>query len=259
MVTYDIRKGVKKIKTKTALAISGAALAVTGLLMALVMPIAAHAVVPNNYTLFGDATLVHPGNNSLSAVQAIWSPSQPYGGIDYSIPAGLTVSGLNNLNTDFKFTAGTCSQGSPRFQINVLGKNVFVYLGPQFPGVTNPCAGATYSNSTNVIGPTSLVDATQLGNGYETWSAFQTQHSSDAVTGIQLVVDGFTTPYITAQFDNTTINTTTYTYEIPQPQSKDDCKNDGWRSLQDSNGNSFKNQGDCVSYVATHGKNKANG
>lgn len=167
----------------------------------------------DTFTLFGDATLIHPGEDSKTAVQLIWSPSQPFGGVDFSIPANLTVGQLNNLSTDFKFTQGTCSQGSPRFQINVNGGNVFVYLGPQFPSVTNPCAGATYSNSTNVIGPASLVDATQVGGTYETWSAFQASNGSAPVTGIQLVVDGFTTPYITAQFDNTQINADVFTYD----------------------------------------------
>jgi len=36
---------------------------------------------------------------------------------------------------------------------------------------------------------------------------------------------------------------------------KDDCKNGGWQSMIDNAGNSFKNQGDCVSYFATKGKN----
>ena len=36
---------------------------------------------------------------------------------------------------------------------------------------------------------------------------------------------------------------------------KDDCKNGGWESMIDNAGNSFKNQGDCVSYFATKGKN----
>ena len=205
-------------------------------------PEANKKVDTGSYTLFGDATLIHPGDNSPTAVQEIWSPSQPFGGVDYGLPAGLTVGGLNNLSTDFKFTQGTCSQGSPRFQINVDGGNVFAYLGPQFPSLTNPCAGATYSNSTNVISPASLVDATQVGGGYETWSAFQATHANDAVTGIQLVVDGFTTPYITAQFDNTQINNQTFTYETAES-----CKNGGWQSFTGPPG-PFKNQGDCVSY-----------
>jgi choice-of-anchor C domain-containing protein len=36
---------------------------------------------------------------------------------------------------------------------------------------------------------------------------------------------------------------------------KNDCKNGGWESMIDNQGNSFKNQGDCVSYFATKGKN----
>ena len=38
------------------------------------------------------------------------------------------------------------------------------------------------------------------------------------------------------------------------PQTKDDCKNGGWTRFH-IGGVTFKNQGDCVSYVATHGKN----
>jgi len=37
--------------------------------------------------------------------------------------------------------------------------------------------------------------------------------------------------------------------------TKDECKDDGWQSMIDNTGNSFKNQGDCVSYFATNGKN----
>jgi choice-of-anchor C domain-containing protein len=37
--------------------------------------------------------------------------------------------------------------------------------------------------------------------------------------------------------------------------TKNDCKDGGWVSMLDSQGNSFKNQGDCVSFFATGGKN----
>jgi choice-of-anchor C domain-containing protein len=37
--------------------------------------------------------------------------------------------------------------------------------------------------------------------------------------------------------------------------TKDDCKNGGWQTMIDTAGNSFKNQGDCVSFFATKGKN----
>ena len=37
----------------------------------------------------------------------------------------------------------------------------------------------------------------------------------------------------------------------PFPTSKDQCKNGGWRNYP-----GFKNQGQCVSYVATGGKHQ---
>jgi hypothetical protein len=33
---------------------------------------------------------------------------------------------------------------------------------------------------------------------------------------------------------------------------KDDCKKDGWKNLQDDDGNNFKNQGQCVSHTNHH-------
>jgi choice-of-anchor C domain-containing protein len=37
--------------------------------------------------------------------------------------------------------------------------------------------------------------------------------------------------------------------------TKSDCKDGGWQTMIDGAGNHFKNQGDCVSYFATGGKN----
>ena len=50
---------------------------------------------------------------------------------------------------------------------------------------------------------------------------------------------------------------TTYDFELtppppPMPTTKDQCKNGGWQNY----GTTFKNQGDCVSFVATGGKNE---
>jgi hypothetical protein len=47
---------------------------------------------------------------------------------------------------------------------------------------------------------------------------------------------------------------TVYDFELtlPPPTSADQCKKDGWKAY----GTTFKNQGDCVSFVATKGKNE---
>ena len=86
--------------------------------------------------------------------------------------------------------------------------------------------------------------------------------NSSSGGGVHLVV-GFASP--TDQFDGNvdafTINSTTYDFEpsLPSPTSKDQCKNGGWHNYADANGTAFKNQGDCVSYVATRGRNPGNG
>ena len=41
----------------------------------------------------------------------------------------------------------------------------------------------------------------------------------------------------------------------PLPTDKSECKNGGWQNF----GGVFKNQGDCVSFVATGGKNPPSG
>jgi hypothetical protein len=37
----------------------------------------------------------------------------------------------------------------------------------------------------------------------------------------------------------------------PTSSSQEDCKSGGWQSLKRSDGSSFRNQGDCVSYFAS--------
>ena len=49
------------------------------------------------------------------------------------------------------------------------------------------------------------------------------------------------------------------TYYSPSPTTKEQCMNNGWKTLVDIAGKHFKNQGDCVSFVATKGKNAAAG
>jgi choice-of-anchor C domain-containing protein len=68
-----------------------------------------------------------------------------------------------------------------------------------------------------------------------------------------------TSPTTTLSFVSTTegvfgpaIDNVVVTESVPV---KNDCKNGGWQTMIDNAGNSFKNQGDCVSYFATKGKN----
>ena len=76
------------------------------------------------------------------------------------------------------------------------------------------------------------------------------------VLGIGVNV-GSNNPSYDIGVDGVQFNDTTYNFEIgTAPTSKDDCKDGGWQSFNDP---AFKNQGDCVSYFATDGKNPGNG
>lgn len=209
------------------------------------------AVAASGYTLFGDAQILsggHPGN----AAQIRSGPTPPgYGGVDFDTPAGMRVSDLTNLSTDYKFTEASCGGGAPRFQINAtngtVSGNIFVYIGPP-PNYTG-CAMDVWLNTTNLVAPANLVDASQLGGAfYEPWTAVLVAYGSYTVTGIQLVTDAawmFGTQ--TVLVDNVMVNTTTYTFE-----NKDSCKNGGWQDFTSAPG-PFKNQGDCVSFFASGG------
>lgn len=216
------------------------------------------AAAASGYTLFGDATRVHPGNASDTAIQ-LRSVGTTFGGIDFDTPTGLTVDELTNLSTDYMFTAGSCGGGAPRFQINVDGKNAFVYIGPP-PNYTT-CPAGVWLNTGNLVG--GLVDTSQLPGGtfYDTWAHFVAAYGDDVITGIQLVTDGgwaVTGGTQTVQVDNVRINNTTYTFEDVVASDKERCKNGGWQDFTSSPG-PFKNQGDCVSYFASGGKNKGSG
>ena len=227
-------------------------------LVALALIQGAGASAASSYSLFGDADKVHPGNASNTAVQLrSASTGAGYGGVDFSTPTGLTVPQLNALSTDYKFTDGSCGGGAPRFQINVDGKNIFVYMGPP-PNYTD-CPANVWAATGNLLTPASLVDTSQLPGGtfYDTWAAAQARYGTSLVTGIQLVTDaGWMFGTQTVLVDNVTINGTTYTFEDGVLNSKDQCKDGGWMDFTSAPG-PFKNQGDCVSFVATGGKNKA--
>ena len=52
---------------------------------------------------------------------------------------------------------------------------------------------------------------------------------------------------------------TSIVIKLPVATSGEQCKKGGWQFVTDDLGNLFKNQGDCVSYVATNGRNKGAG
>lgn len=148
---------------------------------------------------------------------------------------GGSASSLTELNFDYQ-NGGHCGAGAPRFNVVVNGQNFF--LG---------CSGGV---------------ATDLGNG---WTHVQFGPAQFAAAGIPaagtlddlLIIfdEGTDTPPNATigtpgrvVIDNVSVNGQVVG-ESTKPTSKDDCKNGGWMKFQDP---SFKNQGQCVSFVVSH-------
>ncbi len=259
-----IRKKFNRFKKQfltigTGLAFSAATLISSGV-----------ASAATGYTLFGDAQIVSPGNASPHAVQIRSDADPGFGGVSYNVPGGTTFADLDSLSTDFKPEADDlCVGGSPRFQIRVAetgpadsdpsGDNIFVYFGPD--SASPPCIPGVWQNTTDLLDAAKLVDTSQLGGTfYDPYPNALTNYGGLQVLGVSVVVDSsWAHPDNEQTFliDNTDVDGKVYNYD--QPADKDECKKGGWMNLIDADGNSFKNQGDCVSYVATGGRNPANG
>jgi len=216
------------------------------------------AMAAPGYSLFDDATLVSPGNASSRAVKTVSDGTPGWGGVDFVVPAGTTFADLQTLSTDYMFEADdSCTGGSPRFSIAVQDPNspdtgnIFVYLGPG-PNYTG-CAANVWLNSGDLLDNAYTVDTGQLdlGTFYDPYAAALAKYGDYVVTGVSLVTDGgwaMGDGEQTVFFDNTNVDGDLYTYEPNVPTSKDQCKNGGYMTLEDANGQPFKNQGQCVSY-----------
>lgn len=225
--------------------IQGLAGALVGTLM-LVTP----ALAATPFSLFGKATSITNGASLVSDTSNT-DTSDDFSGIGLSIPSGMTFADITALSTTFNVTDDDCIGGSPRFQIhlNTAGgtKSMFVYLGP-VPNFTG--CGAGDINSGNLINSTeNRFDLTQLGGPFMgTYTDALAYAGGLTVLGVQIVADsGWAFPDM-----EQTVNVTNPLVSFATPTTKDQCKGNGWMSFSSP---AFKNQGQCVGFFASGGKN----
>jgi hypothetical protein len=98
---------------------------------------------------------------------------------------------------------------------------------------------------------------------FPTWTTIIAQNPDAVILGGVGINQGSGNPALTTAVDKftygTTANTVTYDFELTAPKpvratDKDQCKNGNYKNFQTS----YKNQGDCVSDVASGGKAKGN-
>ena len=132
------------------------------------------------------------------------STTDDFSGITIPVKSGMTFGDIEHLSVKFNVTDDDCGAGSPRFQIRVGGKNVFVALGPA--GTLTGCEKNTWLHSGDLTEATAAecrVDTSQFAAGTQcnSWAGAVALLGSQAVESISLVVDaswtGSTNPAFT--------------------------------------------------------------
>jgi hypothetical protein len=209
---------------------------------ALLLPSSALAATP-----IGSPTGTRLCDFSADTVQATSS------GPSYAVPADGTAI------TDWFFQAASTDTGS----VNLL---VWRPSGPQTYTLiaVSPTVDLSDPLSTfALLGPIPVLPGDLLGlrlTGLLTCSVY-TANQGDTVglfafgTAVgDLVSFGSNNVGVDVELN---VGASVETTSNPVATDTSQCKNGGWKTLADGRGTAFKNQGDCVSFVATKGKNSA--
>jgi hypothetical protein len=163
---------------------------------------------------------------------------------------GGPVSALTELNFDYK-TDGHCGGGAPRFNLELnQTSNAFLGCNSTLGTRTDLNNGWTHVEFTTA----DIAAAVTTAGGVPTDTLSDLyiifDEGTDTPAGGTIVTPG------TVYIDNISVNGQVVgSPETNVPTLKDQCKKDGWKSF----GDMFKNQGDCVSFVASKGKNQPSG
>jgi hypothetical protein len=156
---------------------------------------------------------------------------------DTNAAAGADITGLEGQTfTSASFTLASpdqCQGGSPRFDVVTTNGTFFLGCNNVTPTI-NADGSATYTFTAATIAA--------AGN--------QVPFPTGTIQAVDILIDieG------TADVSNIVVNGVA---QVPTQQtSKDQCKNGGWQNFSNP---AFKNQGDCVSYFVTGGRNGGNG
>jgi hypothetical protein len=136
----------------------------------------------------------HDAGNVRAVIELNSAKAPNFGVLDLGKPGqGDRVSSIENLSTEFAQVEGTCTWGSPRFQIEVetaahTTKNIFVALGDA-PNFT--CTPG-WHDSGNLADDGAVWDTSQLGSGeqYNTAGNAKAEYGDLKVADVILVLDG---------------------------------------------------------------------
>lgn len=185
----------------------------------------------------------------------------------YMHDTSTPLASVSELSYSTKQNAASSPVGDPSYQLVVdldgtaASYTTLVYEPYWNGAVTNGAwqtwdvlAGQVWSSRTVSAGGACTVTAGAGGPPLYSLKALQAACPNAVVLGFGVNV-GTYNPSYNVETDLVDFNGTTYDFQTA-PSATGDCKNGGWQQFTSPK---FKNQGDCVSFVATGGKNPANG
>lgn len=148
--------------------------------------------------------------------------------VNGAAPGGFTTLVFEPV---YNTTQGTVTNGQWQYWDAYNGGNAIWWSSNPIPGAPNRDTFVPWSTIVAANPDAVIVGGYGLNQG-------------SGNPGLVSSVDAlhFDTPSVAVTYDFEPFHVAT---------TKDACKNDGWRTLRRSDGTTFKNQGDCVSYVNT--------
>ena len=226
--TIGVTRGRRVLFAGRARGMFGVCLAVA---VALVAPAAAAAAPPATLTgehfQISNSAQVFCRDSGAVSYTASGTATGPYSGT-------FTETGTASGDASLNLTSLSAS-----FTISAPGGAVLV------KGTTTASSGGwcqDTSGATAVIASPAYQATIFTANG---------NYSDQGTSGLTVLTDSAGNAIF---FDESFTSSLTQPVLI-SPTSKDQCKNGGWQSF----GSQFKNQGDCVSFVASGGKNQPTG
>jgi hypothetical protein len=175
------------------------------------------------------------------------------------------VTDLHSFSYDFKIAGNGTAASANQFYLNVYANidNSNKFYDCRFDYV--PTTGSTTDFTTFSVTPATVPTNVQRSSSARVASCPTTlagmpTGSYVRVFAINVGDQSTGDTGLAGYLDNVVVNAasdvTTYDFEpATTPVNKDECKKDGWKTF---NSPEFKNQGQCVSYVASHGKSMGN-
>ena len=224
------------------------------------------------FVLGGVARETQDPQNADNDVVSINTTGGAVGTASLDLDEGVQAEELDNrLSLNYLLIDRTCAGGSPRIQLAIdtdgdgdFDANAFGYLGSlPFGGGCTTGAWTTQDMTDDVA----RWDLSQLGGGmtltfdqmetflaalpgdYQILSATLADDSASFAPGAagQAYYDALRVGDCTLEDSDDSV--------VSPPTSKDQCKDGGWSIFDNP---AFRNQGECVSFVASNGKARAN-